>query len=47
MTTDFKIHTRPLMPGFGVEVLDVDLKTADAETRAPHRAVGPVAGNRN
>lgn len=34
MTVDFKIHTRPLMPGFGVEILDVDLNEADAETRA-------------
>lgn len=33
MTADLALHTRPLMPGFGVEILDVDLKTADAETR--------------
>lgn len=34
MTTDLTIRTRPLMPGFGVEVLDVDLNTADAEAKA-------------
>lgn len=34
MTIDFKIQTRPLMADFGVEILDVNLTTADADTRA-------------
>tara|TARA_R110000868_G_scaffold70819_7_gene208017 strand:- start:18613 stop:19467 length:855 start_codon:yes stop_codon:yes gene_type:complete len=34
MTVDFKIQTRPLMADFGVEILDVNLTTADADTRA-------------
>lgn len=34
MTVDFKIQTRPLMADFGVEILDVNLTTADEETRA-------------
>lgn len=34
MTVDFKIQTRPLMADFGVEILDVNLTTADDETRA-------------
>ena len=33
MTADTKIKTTPLMSGFGVEILDVDLKSADAGTR--------------
>lgn len=33
MTTGLELRTRPLMPGFGVEILDVDLKTADTDTR--------------
>jgi taurine dioxygenase len=33
MTTDSLIRTRPLMAGFGVEILDVDLSTADEDAR--------------
>ncbi|ABS62611.1 Taurine catabolism dioxygenase TauD/TfdA [Parvibaculum lavamentivorans DS-1] len=33
MTTDFELRTRPLMPGFGVEIFDVDLKTAGSDAR--------------
>ncbi|MDO8290480.1 MAG: TauD/TfdA family dioxygenase [Parvibaculum sp.] len=33
MTTDNLIRTRPLMAGFGVEILDVDLSTADEDAR--------------
>ncbi|MCW5771093.1 MAG: TauD/TfdA family dioxygenase [Rhodospirillaceae bacterium] len=32
MTTTTALRTRPLMPNFGVEIIDVDLATADAET---------------
>ncbi|WP_304176007.1 TauD/TfdA family dioxygenase [Phenylobacterium aquaticum] len=34
MTTDVQLKTRPLKPGFGVELLDVDLSRADGETVA-------------
>lgn len=33
MTTDLELRTRPLMPGFGVEIFDVDLKTAGSDAR--------------
>jgi taurine dioxygenase len=32
MTTALDIRTRPLKPGFGAEILDVDLRRADEET---------------
>jgi taurine dioxygenase len=32
MTTALDIRTRPLKPGFGAEILDVDLRRADDET---------------
>ena len=31
MSTRIKLRTRPLMPGFGVEILDVDVTTAEPE----------------
>lgn len=34
MSTATQIRTRPLKPGFGVEILDVDLRRADRETMA-------------
>lgn len=33
MMTDLELRTRPLMPGFGVEIFDVDLKTAGTDVR--------------
>ena len=32
MATATQLRTRPLMPGFGAEILDVDVTTADPET---------------
>jgi len=33
MTIDLQLRTRPLMPGFGVEIFETDLKTAGADAR--------------
>ena len=32
MTTAVQVRTRPLKPGFGAEILDVDLRHADEAT---------------
>src|ERR1051325_4563161 len=34
MATALRLRTRPLMPNFGVEILDVDIARADRETAA-------------
>ena len=34
MNTAVEVRTRPMKPGFGAEILDVDLRRADAETLA-------------
>ena len=37
METAVKLRTRPLKPGFGAEILDVDLNAADEAEPAPAR----------